>query len=260
VIAERALALELPPEDELAERLAPVLEVLYLLFTEGHNIHEGEGLVRAELCNEAIRLNRQLADHPRTTTPTVHALLSLMLLQASRLSARHDGTGSLLLLHQQDRARWDRELIGEGMRHLERAAEGDCITPYHMQAAIAACHATAPSDEETDWPYILKLYDQLVALTHSPVVELNRAVALARVHGPESGIRELERLHDDPALRRYYLLPAVLAGLWYEAGRPDEAARWYARALALPCNDAERRFLQERAAACTGAPIVPTDS
>ncbi len=178
LIAERALALELPAEDELAERLEPVLEVLYLLFTEGHNAHEGEGLVRTELCNEAIRLNRQLAAHQRTTTPTVHALLSLMLLQASRLSARHDGAGSLLLLHQQDRARWDRELIGEGMRHLERAAEGDCITPYHVQAAIAACHATAPSDEETDWPYILKLYDQLVALTHSPVVELNRAVAL----------------------------------------------------------------------------------
>jgi RNA polymerase sigma-70 factor (ECF subfamily) len=255
LIAERELSLELPEDTELGNRLEPVLEVIYLLFTEGYSAHEGEGLVREELCNEAIRLTRLLAANERTCRPAVHALLALLLLQASRLPARRDGTGNLLLLREQDRSRWHQALIGEGMRHLECAAEGDQLTPYHVQAAIAAAHAAARDDAATDWTYILQLYDQLVALTRSPVVELNRAVALARVQGPYAGIRELERLHDDGALRRYYLLPAVMAGLWYEAGRPDQAATWYVRALELPCNASERRFMQERLSEC--APALP---
>jgi RNA polymerase sigma-70 factor, ECF subfamily len=146
-------------------------------------------------------------------------------------------------------------MIGAGVRHLDRAAEGDELTAYHVQAAIAACHATAPSAAATDWHHILELYDQLIELTPSPVIELNRAVALARVRGPEAGIRELERLRGDAALRRFYLLPAVLAALWLEAGRPDEAMNWYARALELPCNAAERRFLQRRLQQCEGAAL-----
>jgi RNA polymerase sigma-70 factor (ECF subfamily) len=142
-------------------------------------------------------------------------------------------------------------MIAEGIHHLEQASSGDRTTAYHVQAAIAATHATSPSDDATDWTFILDLYDQLVELTRSPVIELNRAVALARVEGPEAGILELERLRADPLLRRYYLLPAVLAGLWLEAGRPDEAAAWYRRALELPCNAAERRFMEQRLARCS---------
>jgi RNA polymerase sigma-70 factor (ECF subfamily) len=227
-----------------------VLEVIYLLFTEGHNAHDGDAPVREELCGEAIRLAQLLVSDARTNTPAVHALLSLMMLQGSRLSARRNGDGELVLIADQDREHWDYQMIGQGLRHLEQAASGDRTTAYHVQAAIAACHATSESDESTDWTFILDLYDQLVELTRSPVIELNRAVAVARVHGPEAGIRELERLRTDPLLRRYYLLPAVMAGLWLEAGRPDEAAAWYRRALELPCNAAERRFMEQRLARC----------
>jgi RNA polymerase sigma factor (sigma-70 family) len=250
LIAERGLALELPPTTALAERLEPVLDVLYLMFSEGYVAHQGDGLVREELCSEAIRLTRLLVETPHTASPSVHALLALMLLQVSRLPARRDGSGSLLLLHEQDRSRWDQDLIGEGMRHLGRAAEGDRITPFHVQAAIAAAHATAASNEATDWVHILRLYDQLIVLTQSPVVALNRAVALARVHGIEAGIRALESLREDPLLKRYHLLPAVLAGLWYEAGQYEQAAYCYENALTLPCNEAERRFMRERLTRC----------
>ena len=249
-IAERHIPLELPSQSLLRDRLEPVLEVLYLLFSEGYSAHEGEGLVRAELCNEAIRMGQLLANHWQTATPAVHALLSLMLLQASRLPARCDEDGSMLLLSEQNRSLWNRSMINAGMRHLDRAAEGDTITAYHVQAAIAACHANATSDADTDWRHILALYDQLIELTPTSVIALNRAVAVARVYGPEAGIREIERLRSDPALRRYYLLPAVLGGLWHEAGRYDEARNWYARALELPCNAAERRFLVNRLAKC----------
>jgi RNA polymerase sigma-70 factor (ECF subfamily) len=258
-IVDRGIPLELPHQSALRDRLEPVLEVLYLLFSEGYNAHEGEGLVREELCNEAIRMGQLLAHHPETATPAVHALLALMLLQASRLSARRDEGGSLLLLPEQNRALWNRSMINAGMRELECASEGDSITSYHVQAAIAACHANASSSDDTDWEHILSLYDQLIELTPTSVIALNRAVAVARVHGPEAGIRELERLHSDPVLRRYYLLPAVLGGLWYEAGRPDEAMSWYARALELPCNAAERRFLETRLAQCAAGrePVAP---
>ena len=251
-IAEKNVAFELPSTDELESRLEVVLEVIYLLFTEGYNAHEGDALIREELCGEAIRLAELLLNDARTRTPAVHALLSVMLLQSSRHSARRNG-GDVVLLPDQDRSTWDQSLIAEGMRHFDRAASGDHITSYHIQAAIAAAHAFAPSDAETDWPFILEQYDRLVEMTHSPVIELNRAVALARVHGPEEGIRELERLRADPVLRRYYLLPAVLAGLWLEAGRPDEAAAWYRRALDLQCNAAERKFMEQRLDSCLGA-------
>jgi RNA polymerase sigma-70 factor (ECF subfamily) len=253
LIADRGISFELPSDDEIMSRLDVVLEVIYLLFTEGYNAHDGESVVREELCGEAIRLGRLLAADVRTSSPAVHALLALMLLQASRLGTRNDGTGSLVLLAEQDRSSWDQRMIARGIRHLEQAASGDRTTTYHVQAAIAACHATSLSNEATNWQFILDLYDQLVAMTRSPVIELNRAVALARVHGPEAGIRELERLRADPLLRRYYLLPAVLAGLWLEAGRTDEAAAWYRRALDLPCNAAERRFMEQRLADCASS-------
>jgi RNA polymerase sigma-70 factor (ECF subfamily) len=247
-LVEHEVQFELPDPARARDRLPAVLDVLYLMFTEGYAAHAGENLTRAELCGEAIRLGRLLASNPITALPPTHALLALMLLQASRLRAREDEAGELVLLGQQDRALWDRSLIIEGLEHLERSAQGDRITPYHTQAAIASCHAVA--DGEPDWVYILELYNDLMRLAPSSVVQLNRAIALAHVKGPEAGIVELEKLTMDPALRRYYVLPAALGFLWRQAGHPDEAAEHYRRALELPCNAAEHRFLQQRLQEC----------
>jgi len=249
-IRDEAIPLELPPEREMAARLPAVLEVLYLLFNEGYGAHAGENLVRAELCGEAIRLARLLAGSPRTALPATHALLALFLLQASRLPARQDEAGDLLLLAEQDRTRWDRRLVAEGMRHLARSAAGREVTPYHVEAAIAATHAAAPDAERTDWPAVLRLYDDLLAMKPSPVVALNRAVALAMAEGPEAGIAALGALSGEAALARYHLLPAALAALHHRAGRPAEAARHYRDALALPCSEPERRFLTRQLATC----------
>jgi len=247
-IRERRLALEIPLPRELAARLESVLEVMYLLFNEGYAAHGGESLVRADLCDEAIRLARLLAGNPQTDRPAVEALLALMLLQRSRLPARVDALGDLTLLADQDRSRWDRGLVEAGLRHLERAAVGTEISPYHIEAAIAAHHATARDAASTDWPTIRRLYDDLVAQKPSPVVALNRAVAVAMAEGPEVGIRALERIGDDPALAQYHLLPAVRAGLERRAGRRPEALRHYHAALALRCSAPERRFLERQIA------------
>jgi RNA polymerase sigma-70 factor (ECF subfamily) len=247
-LADNHVRFELPNAARARERVPVVLDVLYLLFTEGYAAHEGDNLTRDELCGEAIRLGRLLVSNESTALPSAHALLSLMLLQASRLRARHDEEMGLIVLAEQDRSLWDRELIVEGLEQLERSAQGDTITPYHTQAAIAACHAD--SDGEPDWEYILELYDQLMRLRPTPIVQLNRAVALAHVRGPEAGIEVLEKLAADAALRRYYLLPATLAWLWRRASRPDEAAAHYRRALDLPCNAAERRFLERQLRGC----------
>jgi len=245
--------LEIPPADALPARLEGVLDVLYLLFNEGYAAHGGDNLVRADLCSEAIRLARIVAAHPPTDRPPVRALLALMMLQASRLPARADEAGELLLLAEQDRARWDHALIAEGLRLLGAAAEGDTVTTYHVEAAIAACHAVAADEASTDWAYVLRLYDDLLALKPSPVVALNRAIALAMVDGPAAGIRALEDLKRHRALARYHLLPAALGALWRRAGAPATAARHYRAALALPCSSPERRFLQRHLAECEGA-------
>lgn len=249
-IRDEGVPLELPPEREMAARLPAVLEVLYLLFNEGYAAHAGESLVRAELCGEAIRLARLLADQPRTALPATHALLALFLFQASRLPARRDDAGDLLLLDEQDRSLWDRWLIAEGMWHLGRSAEGAQVSAYHVEAAIAAAHAAAPDAESTDWLRVLRLYDDLLAMKPSPVVALNRAVALAMVEGPDAGIRALEALRGEAALARYHLLPAALGALSLRAGRPAEAAQHYREALALQCSEPERRFLERRLGEC----------
>jgi RNA polymerase sigma-70 factor, ECF subfamily len=250
--AER-VDLTIPPADALPLRLESVLDVLYLMFNEGYAAHGGDNLVRAELCGEAIRLARIVAAHPPTDRPAVHALLALMLLQSSRLPARADAAGDLLLLSEQDRARWDRDAIAEGLGHLDRAAEGDTVSVYHAEAAIAACHAAAPDEASTDWPYVLQLYDDLTQLTPSPVVQLNRAIALAMVEGPAAGLRALEPLGRHRALARYHLLPAAQAALWWRAGAPETAARYYRVALTRPCSSPERRFLERRLAECERA-------
>jgi RNA polymerase sigma-70 factor, ECF subfamily len=249
-LAEAGVEFAMPSGAELTRRLGVVLDVLYLMFNEGYAAHAGDRLVRRELCGESIRLARLLCDDPHTATPAAHALLSLMLLQASRLDARTDADGDLLLLQDQDRRHWDRQLIAEGMRHLDRSAHGTELTRFHVQAAIAATHAAAPAAAATDWHRILLLYDQLMDVAPSPVVALNRAVAVARVRGAHDALEELSSLAEDPALRRYFPYPAAVAGLWLEAGRSEEAELWYRRALALASNPAERRFVERRIVEC----------
>ena len=249
LLRERRIAFELPARG-LGARIVSALETMYLMFNEGYAATAGDDLVRSDLCGEAVRLATILADHPATSLPEVHALLALMLFQASRLPARCDAEGALVLLADQDRGRWDRALIGRALGHLERCAAGKRATAYHLEAGIAACHAMAPSYAATDWAQILALYDDRLALAPSPVVVLNRAVALSMVQGPRAGIAALAEVADDPHLRGYYLLPATLADLWLRCGDRQTAAAHYRCALELPCSEPERRFLLRQLAAC----------
>jgi len=229
----------------LTTRRSSVLAVLYLMFNEGHAATEGDALVRSELCGEAIRLGRLLADHREWGSPEVDALLALFLFQASRLAARAAEDGSLILLQDQDRRRWDRDLMVEGFRRMERATRADRVTRYHLEAGIAAGHAAAPDWDHTDWPRILDLYDLLDTLAPSPVVTLNRAVAVAMAHGAEAGLAALDAI--DPAtLPGFYLLPATRGHLLAMAGRPKEASVEMRRAL-MGCRNAPiRRHLARR--------------
>lgn len=245
-IREEGIVFEWPRGAQLLARVGPVLEVLYLWFNEGYGAHEGDALVRAELCEEAIRLAVRVAAHPETGSPSCHALVALMLFQAARLPARVDGEGNLLLLRDQNRSQWDARLVHLGLRHLERASAGDALSAYHYEAAIAACHATAPSYRETDWAQIVELYDRLHAIKPSPVVALHRAIASSRLAGPRAGIEAIEAIAGDPALARYPLLPAILAELHTEAGERDRALPLYRRALEGPCSKPQRRFLEMR--------------
>jgi RNA polymerase sigma-70 factor (ECF subfamily) len=250
-IRDQQITFELPTTGEMSVRLDSVLEVIYLLFNEGYTAHRGEDLVRADLCEEAIRLCALVVSHRATALPKCHALLALMFFQTARLSARVGDSGELFILSQQDRSLWDRKLIAKGFLSLDRSAEGEEFSEYHLQAGIAACHAAAASYELTDWAQIVRLYDQLMAINPSPVVALNRAVALAKCEGAEAGIRALEAISEHPALSHYYLLPATLGELWAEMGEPDKAASNYRQALALPCTEPERRFLHKRLEAIT---------
>lgn len=246
LIREEGIRFELPSEHEMSARLASVLEVLYLLFNEGYTAHAGENLVRADLCAEALRLGTLLIRHPATRQPKAHALLALMYFHTARVAARVNAGGELFVLAEQDRARWDRRLIAQGFWHLERSAAGTEFSEYHLQAAIAACHAAAASYELTNWAEIVRLYDLLLGLNPSPVIALNRAVALAKWQGAEAGVRAVEAISEHPALQHYYLLPATLGELWRELGEPDRAASYYRQALQQPCSEPERRFLAKQ--------------
>ncbi len=258
VRAKRTLAAErvpfaVPERDELAPRLASVLEVVYLVFNEGHTATAGEEWFRAELCEEALRLGRVLAGLV-PGEPEVHGLVALMELQAARLGARSGPAGEPVLLREQDRSRWDRLLIGRGLAALARAEGlGRPIGPYTLQAAIAAAHATAPSTQATDWIRIAALYAALAGVAPSPVVELNRAVALGMAFGPAVGLEHLDAIAGEPALRDYHLLPSVRGDLLARLGRPQEAAAEFARAAALARNARERDLLLARA----GRPTSP---
>ena len=236
---------EVPPAERLAERLDSVMTVLYLIFNEGYSATAGSALIRRELCREAIRLARILLQLV-PGEPEIIGLLALMLLQDSRRETRVDAAGNLVVLEEQERARWDRAEIEEGTRLVEQALTERRPGPYQLQAAIAAVHANAASSAQTDWQEIAALYGELARLTPSPVVELNRAVAVAMADGPEAGLALVDRLAALGALRGYYLLPATRADLLRRLGRAGEAAAAYRDALALVSTDAERRYLERR--------------
>jgi RNA polymerase sigma-70 factor (ECF subfamily) len=235
-IREQQLTLEMPRGEELRERLDSAMEVIYFMFNEGYGAHEGEDLIRTDLCFEALRLGHLIATSS-IDSPRVHALMALMALQAARLPARTDEAGDLILLEEQDRSRWDQELIAVGFHHFDRSMAGDEVSEYHVQAAIAATHART-----IDWPLILHLYDQLFAMNPSPVVALNRAVAIAKVRGAAEALASIESL----SLPGYYLLLAVRGHLLLELGRREEAAACFNEALACRCSEPERRFLRRK--------------
>jgi RNA polymerase sigma-70 factor (ECF subfamily) len=242
---------ELGPHEYLA-RLDSVLDAVYLLFNEGYAAHAGDDLIRGELCAEAIRLASVLAGHSTTSTPAVHALLALMLLQAARLPARVGASSDLLRLAEQDRGLWDRQMIARGLVHLDRSADGDTLTPYHVEAGIAVAHATAESYAATDWRRIVELYDALMEINPTPVVSLNRAIALSRWRGARAGLEALSAVVRAGSLREYYLLPATLGELSRECGDIPGAAAHYRAALACRCSEPERRFLERRLAEVGG--------
>jgi RNA polymerase sigma-70 factor (ECF subfamily) len=236
----------MPAPADLPERLDSVLDTIYLMFNEGCAATSGDHLIRDEVAGEAIRLALMIAAHPALAAPKPWALVSLMLLHAARFPARVDSEGTLFLLRDQDRGKWDRSMIAEGMRALDRASAGDRVTAFHLEAGIAACHAAAASWASTDWPQIVALYDDLLALTRSPVVAMNRAVAISRVEGALSGLAALDAIENLAALERHPLLPAIQAELWREAGDADRAIRCYRAALGLARSAPEQRWLTSR--------------
>jgi RNA polymerase sigma-70 factor (ECF subfamily) len=236
----------MPEPRELTARLDSVLDALYFMFNEGYAATSGDALVRDDVAFEAIRLTRLLAAHPATQSPRVWALLALTLLHAARFPARVDSEGTLFLLRDQDRGLWDRALIAEGLHALDRSAGGEEVSALHLEAGIAACHAAAPSWADTDWRQIVALYDELLAVTQSPVVAVNRAIAISRLEGPLPGVAALDAIEQRDALERYPLLPAVQAELWREAGDLDRAAAYYRAALGLARSSPEQRWLTSR--------------
>jgi RNA polymerase sigma-70 factor, ECF subfamily len=249
-LAEARVPFEVPRGAELAARLSSVLEVVYLIFNEGYSATAGDDWLRPELCEDALRLGRILAELV-PNEPEVHGLVALMEIQASRLRARIGPSGEPVLLLDQNRARWDQLLIRRGLAALERAEKlGGALGPYTLQAAIGGCHARARTAAETDWPRIAALYDALAQLAPSPVVELNRAVALAMAFGPAAGLELVDALTSEPSLKAYHLLPSVRGDLLAKLGRLDEARAEFERAASLTRNARERQLLLERAVAC----------
>ncbi|MES2635383.1 MAG: RNA polymerase sigma factor [Pseudomonadota bacterium] len=248
-LTEARVPFEVPPPDALDERLASVLEVVYLVFNEGYTATSGQDWMRPALCDEALRLGRMLAELAPQQAE-VHGLVALMELQASRAKARVDAQGRPVLLMDQERGRWDRLLIRRGLTALARAEALDgALGPYALQAAIAACHARAPVAGQTDWKRIAAIYDALAQVAPSPVVELNRGVAVGMAFGPAAGLEIIDGLQGEKALKNYHWLPSVRGDLLSKLGRHDEAREEFRRAAALAGNQREREFLLERARA-----------
>ncbi|RKG58938.1 RNA polymerase sigma factor [Corallococcus sp. AB011P] len=250
-LAEKGVPFEVPHGEELAARLASVLEVVYLIFNEGYAATAGDGWMRPELCQDALRMGRILAELA-PGEPEVHGLVALMEIQASRSRARVGPSGEPVLLLEQNRAQWDQLLIRRGLAALERSEKAGPAGPYTVQASLAACHARARTPEETDWPRIAALYAVLARLTPSPVVELNRAVALSMAFGPAVGLELVDQLVAEPSLKHYHLLPSVRGDLLQKLGRLKEARAEFERAASLTRNAKEQALLRARAAACSG--------
>jgi RNA polymerase sigma factor (sigma-70 family) len=249
-LAEAKVGFEVPRGDERTIRIASVLDVLYLIFNEGYSATGGSDWIRPQLCEDALRLGRMLAELA-PNEPEVHGLVALMEIQQSRTKARIDRNGEPILLSDQDRSRWDQMLIRRGLAALERAAAlGSLGGPYALQASIAACHAQARTAEQTDWGTIAALYGALVAVMPSPVIELNRAVAIGMAQGPEAGLALADALLDVPALKNYHLLPTVRANLLRQLGRMDEARAEFERAAAMARSDREKAVLLKEAQSC----------
>ncbi|MFG1706134.1 RNA polymerase sigma factor [Nonomuraea sp. M3C6] len=251
-LADKQVPFEVPQGAELAGRLSSVLEVIYLIFNEGYSATAGDDWMRPALCEDALRLGRVLAGlMPKE--PEVHGLVALMEIQASRSAARVGPSGEPILLLEQNRARWDQLLIRRGLTALDQAEElGNDLGPYALQAAIAACHARAVNPEDTDWVRIAALYESLAKLSRSPIVELNRAVALSMAYGPAVGLGLLDQIVGEPSLQDYHLLPSVRGDLLFKLGRLAEARAEFERAASMTRNARERALLEERAAACRG--------
>lgn len=242
----RTVALEIPAGAALGERLDSVLRVLYLMFNEGYSASAGSDLVRQDLCFEAIRLTELLLSHPATSDPKVHALAALLLFQAARLRTRTDSSGDLLLMADQDRNLWDRQMLGKGFEHFRLAAAGNELSDYHIEAEIASIHALAPSYEATDWVRILKCYDLLLARNFSPVVALNRVVALGEVSGPEAALEELSDVAANYLMTSFNLFHITRGHFLAQLRRNAEAVEAYRRAGDLTKNDAISRFLERK--------------
>jgi RNA polymerase sigma-70 factor (ECF subfamily) len=249
-IREAKVPFEIPAGPELAQRMDGVLQSLYLLFNEGYKASSGDKLVREDICSEAIRLASLLAQHSAGNQPKTHALLALMLFNTARIPARLDSEGNLLRLQEQDRSQWNQPMIAQGMLHFAKSAAGNEITEYHLQAGIAACHCTAKDYASTDWRQILALYDRLVEFDDSPVIALNRAVALAEIQGPQAGIEAVQAIKNLPSLESYYLLHAVLGEFELRLKRVSAAAKHLQKALELAEIKSEQAFLSKRLQAC----------
>jgi len=256
-IREAQIPFEIPSGEELGQRLDGVLRSLYLLFNEGYKASIGEKLVREELCHEATRLTSLLAEHSAGNQPGTHALLALMMLNCTRIPARVDNEGNLLLLQNQERSRWNQPMIARGMFHLAQSAAGDEFTPYHLQAGIAACHCAAKDYASTDWSRILSLYDRLIEFDDSPVVALNRAVAVAEVHGPQAGIEAVNTIQNLQSLESYYLLHAVLGEFEARLNHARAAAGHFRKSLQLAEIKSERAFLAKRLQSCEEKVFCP---
>src|SRR6516162_1648101 len=249
-LIEQQIALDPPPAAELTQRLDSVHQVLYLLFNEGYSSCEGETAIRVELCEEAARLCYLLCSQARFSTPATRALMALMLFHAARLDARLDQRGSILLMEEQDRRKWDRRLIQRAQEFLDQSAEGTLVSAFHLEAGIAYYHCAAKSYAETDWPAILRLYDALLSIQRSPVYLLNRAIVVAQIDGPEAGIRALDEAGQDPALRRYHLFDATLGEFYRRAGGLARARQQFEAARQKTSSPFDRELIDRRLAQC----------
>jgi len=256
-IREAQIAFEVPDGPEMSSRLRAVLSVLYLTFNEGYSASFVEHPIRKDVCLEAMRLARLLSEHPVGSQPIAFALAALMCLHAARFDARIDDDGHLVVLRDQDRRRWHRALIAEGFRHLDRSARGGEISEFHLEAGIAALHCQAGSWETTDWAAIVHHYDLLMTVKPSPIVALNRAIALAELRGPRAALAALRAIPEPGVLETYHLFPATLGELHLRLREFGEAARHFERALVLTSSRAERHLLQEKLGACRRGPFPP---